>query len=125
MMTVLVLRALVPVIVPVWAAVAAINIATVSQRTASDCVAPDLICKAASNQDRSLYFRDRCRYQQKIRIERFKLKGSDERMEEVRETTVMVEPAKKPDKTGQVPIVVRVTSDTDKKGNPRSDIKED
>jgi hypothetical protein len=121
MMTVIAMR----VAVFVLAAIVSINSGIAGQRTASDCNAPDLICKAASNQDRSLYFRDRCRYQQKIRIERFKPKGGEERMEEVRETTVMVEPAKKPDKTGQVPIVVRVTSDTDKKGNPKSDVKED
>jgi len=125
MMTGIAMRGLVRIIVPILAAVVAFNTATASQRTASECGAPDLICKAASNQDRSLYFRDRCRYQQKIRIERFKLKGSDERMDEVRETTVTVEPAKKPDKTGQVPIIVKVTSDTDKKGNPKNDIKQD
>ena len=65
---------------------------------AQTCEAPDLICKAAANQDRSLYFRDHCRYEQKIHIERFKLKGSDEKMEETRDTTVVVEPARKPDK---------------------------
>ena len=37
---------------------------------AQNCTAPELICKAAANQDRSLYFRDHCRYEQKIHIER-------------------------------------------------------
>lgn len=92
---------------------------------AQNCKAPDLICKAAANQDRSLYFRDHCRYEQKIHVERFKLKGSDEKMDETRDTTVIVEPARKPDKSGETPVNVRVTSDTDKKGNPKSKIKED
>jgi hypothetical protein len=92
---------------------------------AQDCNAPELICKAASNQDRSLYMRDRCRYEQKIRVERFKLKDGSERMEEVRETSVSVEPSGKPDKTGQTPVIVRVLSDTDKKGNPKNSVNEE
>ena len=92
---------------------------------AQNCKAPELICKAAANQDRSLYFRDHCRYEQKIHVERFKLKGSDEKMDETRDTTVIVEPARKPDKSGETPVNVRVTSDTDKKGTPKSKIKED
>ena len=97
----------------------------VSNAAAQNCKAPDLICKAAANQDRSLYFRDHCRYEQKIHVERFKLKGSDERIDETRDTTVVVEPAKKPDKSGETPVSVRVISDTDKKGTPKSKIKED
>lgn len=93
--------------------------------SAQTCNAPDLICKAASNQDRSLYFRDHCRYEQKIHIERFKSKGDKVSTEEIRDTTVTVEPAKKPDKTGDTPVMVRVVADTDKKGNPKSKIKED
>lgn len=93
--------------------------------TADDCQAPELICKAAGNQDRSLYLRDHCRYEQKIRIERYKLKGDKEQMEETRETTVAVEPAERADKTGQVPVTVSVISDTDKKGNPKSKVSED
>jgi hypothetical protein len=91
---------------------------------AQDCKAPDLICKAASNQDRSLYVRDRARYEQKIRIERFKLKDGSEKMEEVRETSVVVEPSDNADKTGLVPVVVRVIADTDKKGNPKRSVSE-
>jgi hypothetical protein len=83
-----------------------------------------LICKAAANQDRSLYFRDHCRYEQKIHVERYKVKGDKEAVEELRDTTVIVEPAKKPDKTGEVPVIVRVIADTDKKGNPKSNVKE-
>ena len=99
--------------------------ALTSSATAQTCDAPDLICKAAANQDRSLYFRDHCRYEQKIHIERFKVKGDKESTEELRDTTVSVEPAKKPDKTGDTPVVVRVIADTDKKGNPKDRIKED
>lgn len=93
--------------------------------TAQTCDAPDLICKAAANQDRSLYFRDHCRYEQKIHVERNKVKGDKESPEELRDTTVTVEPAKKPDKTGDTPVIVRVIADTDKKGNPKSRVKED
>jgi hypothetical protein len=80
------------------------------------CKAPELICKAASNQDRSLYVRDRCRYEQKIRVERFRLKDGKENFEEIRETTVVVQPQKQPDKTGRTLIDVQVVEDTDKKG---------
>lgn len=92
--------------------------------SAQTCDAPELICKAAANQDRSLYFRDHCRYEQKIHVERYKVKGDKESVEELRDTTVIVEPAKKPDKTGDVPVVVRVIADTDKKGNPKNNVKE-
>jgi hypothetical protein len=93
--------------------------------SAQDCQAPELICKAAANQDRSLYMRDRCRYEQKIRIERYRLKDGQEKMEETRETSVTVEPAGKPDKTGQTPVIVRVISDTDKNGNPKNNVNEE
>ncbi len=86
------------------------------------CNAPELICKAAANQDRSLYVRDRCRYEQKIRVERFKLQNGNEKMEEVRETGVMVQPAASIDKTGQTPVDVRVMTDTDKNGNPKGKV---
>jgi hypothetical protein len=100
-------------------------IALAASAGAQTCNAPELICKAAANQDRSLYFRDHCRYEQKIHVERYKVKGDKEATEELRDTTVTVEPAKKPDKTGHTPVVVRVTADTDKKGNPKDRIKED
>jgi hypothetical protein len=92
--------------------------------SAQDCKGPELICKAASNQDRSLYMRDRCRYEQKIRIERYRLKDGQEKMEETRETSVTVEPSGKPDKTGQTPVIVSVISDTDKNGNPKRNVNE-
>lgn len=91
---------------------------------AQTCSAPELICKAGDNQDRSLYFRDHCRYQQKIHIERFK-KADEQNPEEIRDTTVIVEAAKQPDKTGRTPVLVKVVADTDKKGNPKDKIKQD
>jgi hypothetical protein len=97
----------------------------VSPGTAQECKAPELICKAAANQDRSLYIRDHSRYEQKIRIERFKVKGGVEKMEEIRETSAIIEPAPSPDKTGRTPVLVRVIADTDKKGNPRRKVDED
>lgn len=90
-----------------------------------NCGAPDLICKAAANQDRSLYVRDRCRYEQRMRVERYKIRSGSEKLEELRETVATVEPADKPDKTGRTPVVVRVTADTDKKGNPKRKVDED
>ncbi|HET8677257.1 MAG TPA: hypothetical protein VFO63_15785, partial [Blastocatellia bacterium] len=91
---------------------------------AQDCKAPELICKAAANQDRSLYVRDHCRYEQKLYLERFKVKDGAEKTEEIRDTTVVVEPDKLPDKTGRFPVIVRVKSDTDKKGTPKSSVNE-
>ncbi len=105
-------------------AVSLVFIGLVVSAVAQTCDAPELVCKAAANQDRSLYFRDHCRYEQKIHVERYKIKGDKEAVEELRDTTVIVEPAKKPDKTGDVPIVVRVIADTDKKGNPKESVKE-
>ncbi|HZM87091.1 MAG TPA: hypothetical protein VFF31_11250 [Blastocatellia bacterium] len=105
-------------------AVLLVFIGLVVSAVAQTCDAPELVCKAAANQDRSLYFRDHCRYEQKIHVERYKIKGDKEAVEELRDTTVVVEPAKKPDKTGDVPIVVRVIADTDKKGNPKESVKE-
>jgi hypothetical protein len=108
-------------LVGAFLAVVALASASVNAQT---CNAPELICKAGDNQDRSLYFRDHCRYQQKIHIERYK-KGDHESPEELRDTTVIVEPAKQPDKTGKTPVMVKVIADTDKKGNPKDKIKED
>lgn len=109
----------------VFAMFLAITMILAQVASAQDCQAPELICKAASNQDRSLYMRDRCRYEQKIRLDRYKLNNGQEKMEETRETSVTVEPAGKPDKTGQTPVIVRVIADTDKQGNPKNSVKED
>jgi hypothetical protein len=104
-----------------------LGMASFSQRTATQnpCDAPELVCKAAINQDRSLYVRDRCKYEQKISVERFKLNNGNEKVEEVRETGVVVQPATAPDKTGKTPVDVRVISDTDKKGNPKGKVDPD
>ena len=76
--------------------------AGIAARAARECEAPELICKASANQDRSLYFRDHCRYQQKIHIERYKTnKAGSDQAEELRDTVVTVEPARQPDKTGR------------------------
>lgn len=109
----------------VLALVLASGLALSQAVAADDCNAPELICKAAANQDRSLYVRDRSRYEQKLRVERYKLKNGAEQMEETRETSVIVEPGDSPDKSGQVPVEVKVIADTDKKGNPKRRIKED
>ena len=109
----------------VFAMFLAVTLILAQSASAQDCKAPELICKAASNQDRSLYMRDRCRYEQKIRLERYKLNNGQEKMEETRETSVTVEPAGKSDKTGQIPVIVRVIADTDKQGNPKNNVKED
>lgn len=98
---------------------------TLRPATADDCKAPELICKAAGNQDRSLYLRDHCHYEQRLRVERFKLKDGQEKMEETRETAVEIEPAARADKSGQIPVKVSVIADTDKKGNPKDRVKED
>ena len=90
-----------------------------------NCAAPPLVCKASANQDRSLYVRDRCRYEQRLHLERYKMKDGQQKAEEMRDTTVTVEPATKPDKTGETPVIVKVIADTDKKGNPKSKVKED
>src|SRR3954453_18058406 len=93
-----------------------LTLAAAQPTIADDCKAPELICKAAGNQDRSLYMRDHCHYEQRLRLERFKVKDGQERPEETRETTVEIEPAAKADKSGQVPVSVSVISDTDRKG---------
>ena len=52
----------------VFAMFLAITLILAQSASAQDCKAPELICKAASNQDRSLYMRDRCRYEQKLSL---------------------------------------------------------
>jgi hypothetical protein len=106
-------------------AVMLVSIVAFSQSSPSmECTAPPLICKAAANQDRSLFVRDRCRYEQKLHIERFKLNRGEEQMQEIRDTSVIVEPAAAPDKTGQTPVEVRVIADTDNRGRPKSRVNE-
>jgi hypothetical protein len=92
----------------------------------SDCGGPQIICKAARNQDLSLTLRDHCRYQQKVRIELYKKKkGEEGDLDKVRETTVIVEPSSKADESGRFPVVAKVVSDTDDKGRPKKDVDPD
>lgn len=105
-------------------AFALVLVATGPASGSDKCGAPDLICRASANQDRSLFVRDRCRYEQRIHVERSKLKGGTQKLEEVRDTSAVVEPAESPDKTGRTPVITRITADTDKKGNPKSKVEE-
>jgi hypothetical protein len=95
---------------------------------AENCGAPELICKAAYNQGRSAYIRDRCRYEQRLLMQRYKYDKNTQQKGELiakRQTTVVIEPAPEPDKTGQVPIIARVVADTDDKGAPRQKVDPD
>jgi hypothetical protein len=84
--------------------------------------AASLIEKAAYNQGHSLWVRDRCRYEQRLLMERY---GYDKKLQQPgeliakRQTTVVVEPAPEPDETGQIPVVTKVVADTNDKGEPK------
>lgn len=89
---------------------------------------PDIIEKAAHNQGLSLYARDRCRYEQRLLMERYRYDKKRQAAGELlakRQTTVVVEPAPEPDETGQVPVVVRVVADTNDRGEPREKVDPD
>lgn len=88
------------------------------------CGAPELICKAARNQDISLTFRDRCTYEQRAHVELYEKKkdGSTGKLEKLRETTVKVEPSSSPDETGKLLVVNKVVADTDDKGKPKNNV---
>ena len=84
-----------------------------------------LIQKAARNQGHSLYVRDRCRYEQRLLMERYKLDKKTREAGELiakRQTTVVVEPAAQPDETGQIPVTSRVVADTNDKGEPKDKV---
>jgi hypothetical protein len=84
--------------------------------------AAELLDLAAQNQGKSLWVRDRCRYEQRLHFERYKYDkkaGKAGEMISSRDTTVVVQPDEKPDETGQTPVVVRVVADTDDKGKPK------
>jgi hypothetical protein len=84
--------------------------------------AAELIELAAQNQGKSLWVRDRCRYEQRLHFERFKYDKKTRKAGEMistRDTTVVVQPDEKPDETGQTPVVIRVVADTDDKGKPK------
>ncbi|MBL8151072.1 MAG: hypothetical protein JNN15_14185 [Blastocatellia bacterium] len=90
----------------------------------SSCEAPELICKASSNQNQSLTMRDHCRYQQRASVQLYKKEKSGERgkLDKNRETTAIVEPASQPDETGRYPVVTKVVSDTDDKGKNKNSV---
>jgi hypothetical protein len=84
-----------------------------------------LVDKAAYNQGHSLYVRDRCRYEQRLLMERYRYdKKTDQPGPLVakRQTTVVVEPATQPDETGQTPVLTRVVADTNDKGEPKDKV---
>lgn len=96
-----------------------------AQERLVNCPAPDLVCLAAANQGRSLYARDRCRYEQRLLLERFKYDKKAQQAGELiakRQTTVVVEPASQPDETGMIPVVTRVVADTNDKGEPKEKV---
>src|SRR5688572_12519248 len=102
------LLALIPILPPSLA----------GQERLVNCAAPDLVCLAAANQGRSLYVRDRCRYEQRLLVERFKFDKKSQQQGELiakRQTTVVVEPGSQPDESGLVPVVTRVVADTNDK----------
>lgn len=114
----------------VWAifAVAAAGFGTsagVASQEESYPGVPEIVVKAARNQGHSLYVRDRCRYEQRLLMERFKF---DKRLHQqgellaTRTTTVVVEPSSKPDETGFIPVVTRVVADTNDKGEPKENV---
>ena len=90
--------------------------------------APDaaaLVERAAQNQGHSLFVRDRCRYEQRLLMERFKYDKKAQAPGELlakRQTTVVVEPAAAPDESGLVPVVTRVVADTNDKGEPKEKV---
>lgn len=84
-----------------------------------------LVEKAAYNQGHSLYVRDRCRYEQRLLMERYKFdKKTDQPggLLAKRQTTVIVEPGNAPDETGNTPVITRVVQDTNDKGEPKDKV---
>ena len=75
--------------------------------------AASLVERAAQNQGHSLFVRDRCRYEQRLLMERYKYDKKKQVTGELlarRQTTVVVEPAAAPDESGLVPVVARVVA---------------
>jgi len=86
---------------------------------------PDLIQRAAANQDQSLGARDRSRYEQSIHVEKVtpsSRPGEPQRIESTQDTVVLVEPSKTPDSSGNYLVNVRVIQDTDDKGRPKKNV---
>jgi hypothetical protein len=112
---------------PVFAGVfaALLFCAAVSARQTDELDADALVEKAAYNQGHSLWVRDRCRYEQRLLMERYKYDKKTEQPTDLlakRQTTVVVEPGSEPDDTGQTPDVTRVVADTNDKGEPKDKV---
>lgn len=96
-----------------------------SAQTIEDCNQPEIICRAAYNQGNSLYKRDHCRYEQRLRMERYKYDRKKTTVGEVlatRLTTVVVQPDSKPDETGGILVLTTVVADTNDKGEPKDKV---
>jgi len=110
--------------------VALVNL-TAMGKLQDEVALPIIIVRAARNQDQSLKVRDRCRYEQSLRIERFKPSKGDKREGQIaerlslRETVVMVEPSRTPDEQGRHEIITRVIADTDDDGKPKKKVDPD
>lgn len=84
-----------------------------------------LVEKAAFNQGHSLYVRDRCRYEQRLLMERYRFDKKTDQPGPLlakRQTTVIVEPGTAPDETGNTPVNTRVVEDTNDKGEPKDKV---
>ena len=84
-----------------------------------------LVERAGQNQGHSLYVRDRCRYEQRLLMERYKYDKKKQAVGELlakRQTTVVVEPSATPDESGLVPVVTRVVADTNERGEPKAEV---
>ncbi len=84
---------------------------------------PPVVCRAVCNQFQSAVVRDRCAYRQRLVVERYekprRIGDTPGRQRQSRETEVIVEPATRPDETGQYPVLTRIVSDTDDNGRPK------
>src|SRR5258708_19935701 len=79
---------------------------------------PELIQRAAANQDQSLGARDRSRYEQSIHVEKVNPSsrpGEPQRIESTQDTVVLVEPSKTPDNTAPYPLNLPLIPDTNAK----------
>jgi hypothetical protein len=108
-----------------WAVLAVVALALLAPPARGASGVEELVAKAAQNQGLSLYARDRCRYEQRLLMERFEYdlkKKETGKLIAKRQTTVVVEPASQPDETGMLPVVTKVVADTDDKGEPKEKV---
>ncbi|MDD5544934.1 MAG: hypothetical protein PHX83_17340 [Acidobacteriia bacterium] len=92
---------------------------------------PEIIRRAAHNQDQSMAVRDHTRYRQQLTVQRFDMKTvASNSASEIppgqklgeRSTVVTVEPSLTPDEKGRYEVLVRVVSDTDDQGRPKAQV---